>query len=115
AWPRDRPYSLAQTLTSCNAPKRLVRSWLRGAVLPSTANTGCPRRSLRPPWPARPGAGRLSEALSSNDPSDGTGLHIEGLRRFAYQVAPRDKQPQTRLHWKTARTYRPPGQRGAHG
>ena len=39
--PSDNPKSLAQTLTQCNAPKPFFRSWLRRAVLPSTARTGC--------------------------------------------------------------------------
>ena len=39
--PSDRPNSLAQTLTECKAPKPFLRSWLRRAVLPSTARTGC--------------------------------------------------------------------------
>src|SRR6516225_6255040 len=38
--PSDRPNSLAQTLTECKAPRPLVRSWLRRAVLPSTARMG---------------------------------------------------------------------------
>src|SRR6516165_4886025 len=38
--PNDRPNSLAQTLTECKAPRPLVRSWLRRAVLPSTARMG---------------------------------------------------------------------------
>ena len=32
---------LAHTLTLCNAPNPLLRSWLRRSVLPSTASTGC--------------------------------------------------------------------------
>ena len=32
-WPSDRPNSLAHTLTACNAPKALRRSWLRRAWL----------------------------------------------------------------------------------
>ena len=39
--PNDRPNSLAHTLTECNAPKPFLRSWLRRAVLPSTAKIGC--------------------------------------------------------------------------
>ena len=39
--PSDRPNSLAQTLTECKAPRPLLRSWLRRAVLPSTARIGC--------------------------------------------------------------------------
>ena len=38
--PSDRPNSLAQTLTECKAPRPFLRSWLRRAVLPSTARTG---------------------------------------------------------------------------
>ena len=38
--PSDRPNSLAHTLTECKAPRPLLRSWLRRAVLPSTAKTG---------------------------------------------------------------------------
>jgi hypothetical protein len=38
--PRDNPYSLAQTLTQCSAPRPFFRSWLRRAVLPSMAKTG---------------------------------------------------------------------------
>jgi hypothetical protein len=34
-YPRDRPYSLAHTLTECNAPSPFLRSWLRREVLPS--------------------------------------------------------------------------------
>src|SRR5262245_14185210 len=41
ACPSDRPYSLAHALTVCSAPRPLVRSWLRRAVFPSTANVGC--------------------------------------------------------------------------
>src|SRR5271157_2213926 len=39
--PNDRPNSLAQTLTECKAPRPFLRSWLRRAVLPSTARMGC--------------------------------------------------------------------------
>src|SRR5208283_1523715 len=39
--PSDRPNSLAQTLTECKAPRPFLRSWLRRAVLPSTARMGC--------------------------------------------------------------------------
>ena len=39
--PSVRPNSLAQMLTECNAPRPFLRSWLRRAVLPSTARTGC--------------------------------------------------------------------------
>src|SRR5262249_36990718 len=39
--PSDRPNSLAQTLTECKAPRPFLRSWLRRAVLPSTARRGC--------------------------------------------------------------------------
>ena len=38
--PSDRPYSLAQTLTECRAPRPFLRSWLRRAVLPSIGRTG---------------------------------------------------------------------------
>ena len=38
--PSDSPNSLAQTLTECKAPRPLPRSWLRRAVLPSTAKIG---------------------------------------------------------------------------
>ena len=39
--PSDRPNSLAQTLTECNAPRPVLRSWLHRHVLPSIARTGC--------------------------------------------------------------------------
>jgi len=39
-WPSDNPNSLAQTLTECRAPNPCARSWLRRAVLPSTARIG---------------------------------------------------------------------------
>ena len=40
-WPSERPKSLAQMLTECRAPNPFFRSWLRRAVLPSTARIGC--------------------------------------------------------------------------
>ena len=38
--PSDNPYSLAQTVTECNAPGPLLRSWPRRKVLPSIASVG---------------------------------------------------------------------------
>jgi hypothetical protein len=40
-WPSERPNSLAQMLTECRATKPFLRLWLRHAVLPSSARTGC--------------------------------------------------------------------------
>ena len=82
-WPSDRPNSLAQTLTACRAPRPLLRSWLRRAVLPSTARTGCSTpvaaaasaAAIQPTAEAGPEGGRLqrhqdaAEDILARDPS----------------------------------------------